>query len=199
MLIPNVPVEYFKDFAFDEAGRVVWMPEVTRDNVIAHLGTLDWADRTPTRMEYFVADIDGAYTYGEGVGERTYEQQEWTPFLRGAQVAVQDFYSTQFEVLFLNRYMNERNWLGWHADNSPIMDHTRPIALITFGAEREIHFAPYEDKKDVTSLKLEHGSLCLMQPGMQISHVHRIPKAGFQCGERVSFTFRGYVPPEPKA
>ncbi len=45
----------------------------------------------------------------------------------------------------------------------------------------------------ITKLKLGHGSLCLMQPGMQDTHQHRIPKAGFQCGERISLTFRGYV------
>lgn len=46
---------------------------------------------------------------------------------------------------------------------------------------------------EVEKLKLESGSLCLMAPGMQDTHQHRIPKAGFVCGERISLTFRGYV------
>ena len=43
------------------------------------------------------------------------------------------------------------------------------------------------------TLRLGHGSLCLMAPGMQDTWQHRIPKASFQCGERISLTFRGYV------
>lgn len=46
---------------------------------------------------------------------------------------------------------------------------------------------------EITKLKLAHGSLCLMHAGMQDTHQHRIPKAGFECGPRISLTFRGYV------
>lgn len=192
---PKVPVEYHQHFAFNKEGFVHWMPSLHKDDVIAHLQGFDWVDVTPTRLEYYVTDIGGSYTYGEGRGQRTYDPQPWNEFIRGAQRAVEAFAGCKFEVCFLNRYKNQQNWLGWHADNSDIMDDNRPIALVTFGAERDIHFAPYADKKDITSLKLEHGSICLMLPGMQDSHVHRIPKAGFMCGERVSMTFRGYVEP----
>lgn len=189
----NVPVEYFKDFAFDENGNVRWMPELHQSKVIEHLQKFDWVDVTPTRMEYYVNDIDTPYTYGSGLGVRTYMPRPMNPFILGAKRAVQDFIGEKMEVCFLNRYKNQRNWLGKHADNSPIMDPKRPIVLVTFGAERNIGFAPYENKDDASFLKLEHGSICIMLPGMQQSHVHWIPKAGFECGERVSMTFRGYV------
>lgn len=191
----SVPFLYYPNFAFNVDGNLTWMPELHSRDVIDHLKTFDWVDRTPTRLEYYVTDIGDEYTYGEGRGERTYTPQAWNEFIRGAQRAVEHFAQCKFEVCFLNRYLNERNQLGWHADNSDIMDDARPIALITFGAERNIQFAPYENKKDITTLKLEHGSLCLMLPGMQDTHVHRIPKAGFQCSDRVSMTFRGYVNP----
>jgi hypothetical protein len=44
---------------------------------------------------------------------------------------------------------------------------------------------------------LESGSLCLMKPGMQDTHQHRIPKASYICGPRISLTFRGYVEAKP--
>jgi alkylated DNA repair dioxygenase AlkB len=50
-----------------------------------------------------------------------------------------------------------------------------------------------ENAPAVTTLKLGHGSLCLMAPGMQDAYQHRIPKAGFVCGPRISLTFRGSV------
>ncbi len=38
-----------------------------------------------------------------------------------------------------------------------------------------------------------NGSLCLMHAKMQETWQHRIPKASFSCGERISLTYRGYV------
>lgn len=56
-----------------------------------------------------------------------------------------------------------------------------------------------EPAHPVEKLKLENGSLCLMAARMQTSHQHKIPKAGFTCGERISLTFRGYVAQDAKA
>ena len=49
--------------------------------------------------------------------------------------------------------------------------------------------------KEVEKLILGNGSVCEMKAGMQDTHQHRIPKAGFDCGPRVSLTFRGYSNP----
>ena len=100
----------------------------------------------------------------------------------------------KFEVCFLNGYETSGGGsLGWHADDSESMDDGRPIAIVTLGAEREIWFAPNDDMKDVTKLKLASGSVCVMAPGMQDTCKHRIPRAGFECGPRISLTFRGYA------
>jgi alkylated DNA repair dioxygenase AlkB len=64
-------------------------------------------------------------------------------------------------------------------------------------AEMEIiddHCQTYLFQETVEKVWLESGSLCLMQPGMQDTHQHRIPKAStHNCGPRISLTFRGYV------
>ena len=102
----------------------------------------------------------------------------------------------EFDVCFLNGYENGRDHLGWHADDSPEMDDARPIAIVSLGAEREIWFRDirsYETGINPEKLLLGNGSLCLMQPGMQDTHQHRIPKSPrHDCGPRISFTFRGY-------
>lgn len=54
-------------------------------------------------------------------------------------------------------------------------------------------------KPPVESLLLQSGSLCLMAPGMQDTHEHRIPKVGAIVGERISLVFRGYVEPPATA
>ena len=145
------------------------------------------------RREYYCNDFPKDYTYGSGAGVRTYAPQPYHPLMLGMRRKLEAFAKASFEALFLNGYENCRDSLGWHADKSPEMDPKRPIGIISVGAEREIWFAPNDNLKDVTKLKLESGSLCLMAAGMQETHVHRIPKAGYECGPRISLTYRGYI------
>jgi alkylated DNA repair dioxygenase AlkB len=145
------------------------------------------------RREYYCPNISIPYTYGQGRGVRTYTPQPSHEIIDQIRIKIEEFTGTLFDVCFLNGYADQSDQLGWHSDNSPEMDDDRPIAIISLGAEREIWFAPIGDKTDVTKLKLQNGSLCLMEKGMQDTHLHRIPKANFKCGKRVSLTFRGFT------
>lgn len=179
-------------------------------------------DKVP-RREYYSNDYPIPYGYGKGMGFRTYEVQPWHPDMRAMQDTLQGMTGSKFEVCFLNGYEDQSDFLGYHADDSPEMDDERPIAIISLGAEREIwfkrqdHEIEYSILRDtevesldaipegdlailkakygeVVKVKLESGSLCLMHTHMQERWFHRIPKAGFVCGERVSLTFRGFKP-----
>lgn len=159
---------------------------------------LDWERRGSTpRREYYCNEVDVPYAYGDPRFERSYSPKAWHPALLEIKAAVEAELGTKFEIAFLNGYVDGSDHLGAHADDSPEMDDKRPIAIVTLGAEREIWFMPNTDMKDVTKVKLGHGSLCVMAAGMQDTHKHRIPKAGFVCGPRISITFRGYVAPAP--
>lgn len=153
-------------------------------------------DNTP-RMEYYCNDFPEPYTYGSGAGRRTYEPQPWAESINAIRHLAQELCGVTFEVCFLNRYMDQSDQLGWHADNSPEMDDKRPIAVVSFGAEREIWFRQNDHPTDPgpEKLTLGHGSVAIMAPGMQDTHQHRIPKAGRVVGERISLTFRGYARP----
>lgn len=149
-------------------------------------------ENTP-RSEYYINKLgDIPYTYGNGAGRRTYMPKPSHPEIDKMFDKMRHAFDS-YDVCFLNYYLNQKDQLGWHADNSPEMDDTRSIAVISLGVEREIWFCPNTDKTQVTKQKLENGSLCIMKAGMQDTHLHRIPKASFLCGERISLTFRGYV------
>ena len=156
---------------------------------------LEWQERGNTpRREYYTNDFDEPYTYGVGEGRRTYEAQPMHPVIQTIRALVEGYSNVPYEVCFLNGYRDGKDQLGWHANDSPEMDDTRPIAIVSLGARREIYFRPQNDTKDVTKFWLEPGSLCLMLPGMQDTHFHRIPKASYKdCGPRISLTFRGLV------
>lgn len=153
---------------------------------------LQWVRRENVpRCEYYVNDHNIPYTYGHGAHARTYEPQAQNPVITTLRMLLEMYTNTKFEVCFLNMYLTQKDQLGWHADDSPEMDDSRPIAIISLGVEREIWFRA-NDRPEVQQLKLGNGSLCLMAPGMQDTHKHRIPKASFACGERISLTFRGF-------
>lgn len=155
---------------------------------------LSWLDVAGPRLEYYVNDHNVPYTYGAGAGLRTYQPQPTHPVIRAIREKVEALTKCTLDVCFLNGYRNGSDQLGWHADDSPEMDPKRPIVIVSLGAMREIYFRKQEKNAAVEKLWLHDGSACIMPPGMQSTHFHRIPKASYSpCGKRISLTFRGYV------
>jgi alkylated DNA repair dioxygenase AlkB len=109
---------------------------------------LDWErrDKTP-RREYYANDVVVPYTYGQGAGVRTYEARPWHPRMKAIQAQVEALTGARLGACFLNGYENSRDQLGWHADDSPEMNDTLPIAIVTLGAKRDIWFCPRDDRK----------------------------------------------------
>lgn len=202
-----------------------WLPN--HQEVFNRLwGELNWVrvGNTP-RREYYCNDVKVPYTYGKGAGVREYAVQPYHDDILNIKAILENEYGCKFEACFLNGYQDGSDHLGWHADDSPEMDDTRPIAIVSLGAVREIWFRKNPDfstksimadlskikgnidlGETMSSLEAKHnavekislgsGSLCIMKPGMQDTHHHRIPKSNLHvCGPRISLTFRGYVEP----
>lgn len=160
---------------------------------------LPWEDRGAPRREVFFNDNGQPYTYGSGRGERTYAPHpEWNHVVREIQRKAEALFGCKFEGCFINGYADQRQHLGWHADDSPSIDPHRPILVYSFGAAREIWVKPRADvavtndrTPVVEKYLLEPGSLFVMPAGMQQTHLHRIPKHHAACGPRISITLRG--------
>lgn len=172
-----------------------YIPKLVSDPDAAYsalMAELDWvhASSTTPRKEYYVHEQALPYTYGMGKFARTYNSQPDHPVIADIRTALLEALNVRFDVVFLNRYDTQHDHLGWHADDSPEMSDVHPIVTVSLGAEREIWFRPISDLKNVTRLKLEHGSACVMLPGVQDTHHHRIPKHDRPCGPRISLTFR---------
>lgn len=179
------PIKYVPDFITDIA-----------DKVYAEMMDIEWDERTPARREAFYSTTGEDYTYGSGEFARTYTPRNMFDMLRLIQISAWSMHEfdselPSFELCFLNRYENEKQQLGWHADDDLGIDHSKPIAVVSLGAEREIWVKPIGSGHDeVEKIRLAHGSLLLMMPGMQQTHYHRIPKNDRPCGPRISLTYR---------
>jgi alkylated DNA repair dioxygenase AlkB len=157
---------------------------------------LAWVKHTDApRYEYHCNDLGVSYSYGVEQYRRTYLNQTWTPTILNVRESVETITGHQFDMCFANRYDTASDSLGWHSDDSPMLDTTVPIAIVSLGnpllgGPRQIQFREI-DRKEKETLTLDFGSLCVMAPGMQQTHQHRIPKAGFVASPRISLTFRG--------
>lgn len=185
MHINSVPVGYIPKFIPDSSGLFIKLRN-----------ELAWDRLTfVPRSEYYINKAgDFPYTYGKGIGQRSYMPKPSHTEIDALFERLRNEAWASFDICFLNLYLNQKDQLGWHSDDSPEIDDNKPIAVISLGVTRDIWFCPNMDTTKVTKLKLEPGSLCIMEPHMQETHLHRIPKADRQdCGERISLTFRGYA------
>jgi len=155
---------------------------------------IPWVNRDAPRDECFMADELMDYTYGEKIA-RTYTSVPICDMVSDIMKKLNEKYSCSYDICFLNFYKSEKEHLGWHADDSPEMDQTHPIASVSFGAEREIWVKEMGTKGTIPEedrYKLENGSAFIMPAGFQEKFLHRIPKCDRPCGGRVSLTFRKY-------
>ena len=162
------------------------------DTYYSELMSINWERRGDApRYEYYCNDHDVLYTYGRGAGERTYYRQAYPHCVLSIRQQLEAKYNTTFDVCFLNRYDTSRDWLGWHADDSPEMDNDAPIITVSLGAERNIEFR-HNETQEKQAIHLTNGSMLAMLPGFQTTSMHRIPKVGHEIGPRISLTYRKY-------
>jgi alkylated DNA repair dioxygenase AlkB len=169
-------------------------------NVQELIDTVPWVSVKALRHECFMSPVTRKYQYDPGEHGHIYES---VPFEGVGGLAVQQImaninhtYNYSLNVCFLNYYENDTKGLHWHSDDSHPIDNEQPIAVVSFGAERDIWWRPMGYKGDIPQewrQLLGNGSLFIMPPGMQQTHQHRIPKGDRPMGPRVSLTFRRYA------
>lgn len=120
-----------------------------------HLLSLPWETKRTARHELFLSDKELSYSYGgraacpycsngcekcnyQGYTRPSYSAKKLTEPTRNLMNRLNACLGTEFNAIFLNKYDNESQHLGWHADDFEGMRQDQPIAVISFGAEREI-------------------------------------------------------------
>ena len=94
-----------------------------------------------------------------------------------------------FNRALVNYYRDGNDSVDWHADDEASLGKEPIIASFSLGVERKFDLR-HNLTGERVSLKLPHGSLLLMGPGLQSLWKHRIPKSRGLQDARVNFTFR---------
>ena len=166
----------------------------------AHLTTLinslDWQHYTlklfgkvlpQPRLTAFYGDKGIAYAYS-GL---TLQALPYTDLLKQIQTKIEGAYGVKFNCVLANYYRDGNDSMGWHSDDEPSLGPDPVIASVSFGADRSFHLRHKFDAQQATQkLRLNNGSLLMMQGKSQSHWQHQLPKSKKVSGPRVNLTFR---------
>ena len=166
------------------------------EEIEEELLSLKWETKRTARHEYFMAEEKTDYEYGRKDDGISYSSKEFSPKVKLLMDNLNSFFGLSLNGCFLNKYDNQHQHLGWHADDFDGMRHDQPILVVSFGAEREI-WIKKKGESGVVPIEnrflLERGSCFGMPIGFQDEMLHRIPKHDKPCGWRISLTFRSFI------
>jgi len=184
---PYLPVDYYPDFLTIEEA----------NNLYQHCLQLQWRQNQikmvgkilpVPRLECIYGDQGCDYLYSKSV---LLKPLPWTERLAELRDKITAFTGYQFNIVIGNQYRSGADSIGWHADNESLMGVDPAIASVSLGASRKFQIKPIGGKP--TDFWLEHGSLLIMLPGCQSTHLHQIPKTKKLVGCRINLTFRPHI------
>lgn len=137
------------------------------------------------RLVCWHGDRGAVYRYS-GI---THEPLPWTPELNVVRKKIQTATNLKFNSVLANLYRNERDSMGWHADNEKELGENPSIASVSLGDQRNFKLR-HNRTKEIVSVDLPHGSLLVMTGNLQHNWQHSLPKCRKTKSERINLTFR---------
>ncbi|MCC5854704.1 MAG: alpha-ketoglutarate-dependent dioxygenase AlkB [Idiomarina sp.] len=140
------------------------------------------------RLQAFHGDYGLGYTYSG----KTLFPEPWTPSLLQIKAELNQlgFFPN---VVLANLYRDGEDKMGWHRDNEPELGDQPQILSLSLGAARDFQLRHRETRTRV-DLRLDHGSLLVMQGNSQQEWEHQLPPRK-RCKEpRLNLTFRTIIP-----
>ena len=138
------------------------------------------------RLTCLFGDSQKPYTYSN----ITMYPNLWTPLLISIKTKIESYCPHYFTTVLINQYRSGKDSNGWHADNEKELGKNPVIASVSFGAERIFQLKHNVLKDQKCNIKLENGSLLIMEGTTQHFWKHQIPKTAKPTAPRINLTFR---------
>jgi alkylated DNA repair dioxygenase AlkB len=138
------------------------------------------------RLQAWYGDEDKTFTYS-GI---TLKPAPWTKELLELNVKLKEKMNIDFSSVLVNLYRHGNDSVAWHCDDSPELGVNPIIASISLGATRTFKLRNLADKTLKRDIKLEHGSLVIMQGETQHKWQHSVPKEPEELKARINLTYR---------
>jgi len=120
---------------------------------------------------------------------KTFDPQPFTPLQLHIKQAVEQATGCRFNSVLLNYYRDERDSMGFHADDERELGPEPAIASVSFGAPRTF-ILKHRTRPQTIKLALGDGCLLLMAGTLQQHWTHGINKERAARGPRINLTFR---------
>lgn len=133
---------------------------------------------------------------------------EWHPEIARLRQCLYRELGLEFNSVLINAYRDGQDSMGWHSDDEPELGPDPVVASISLGAERKFRWrrkrpgsgsaelggvsakVPGKVAAKSQGVKLQHGSLLLLDGAFQREYQHSVPKTGVATGLRINLTFR---------
>ncbi|MEH1821988.1 MAG: alpha-ketoglutarate-dependent dioxygenase AlkB [Nostoc sp.] len=184
---PVLPVTYYPDFLSQELANSLYQHCLKlewQQNQIRMLGKT----MPVPRLECIYGDAGCDYLYSNSV---FLKPLCWTEALSSLRDRITALTGYKFRIVIGNQYRSGQDSIGWHADNEPSMGLNPAIASVSLGSCRKFQIKPRNGRP--TDFWLEHGSLLVMHPGCQSTHLHQVPKTNKVVSTRINLTFRPHT------
>jgi len=149
------------------------------------VATVNWDDRMSARR---TASFGKAYNYSQ----MAYPYQAFLPDLEPINTKISDAIGFTPNNCLINYYVDGKSKMGYHSDQTDILEAGTGIAIVSLGETRTIKFRNIKDQNILLNYELTAGSLIYMTQGIQSLWQHAIPKAETTNG-RISLTFRRII------
>lgn len=144
--------------------------------------TVKWDERMIARK---TASFGKAYNYSQ----MEYPYKEFLPALKLIIEELKPIIGFEANNCLINYYMDGRSKMGYHSDQTDILEENTGIAIVSVGETRTLKFRNIVDPDRCCSYELTGGSLIYMTQEVQALWQHAIPKSNTVNG-RISLTFR---------
>ena len=133
---------------------------------------------------------------GDSYVEYTYSKQKkiaspWSKSVLEIKNKIEKELDIIFNACLLNLYPDGEVGMAWHSDNEPELIPDGIIASISFGATRTFQLK-HKQTGEKIDIKLENGSLLLMEMESQQHWLHQLKKEMKVKEPRINLTFRQF-------
>lgn len=181
-----------------DSGEILYWPNWLADNEASKLleelsSTLPWLQRqlkmfgkvvAEPRLSAWIGDPGAKYTYSG----RAHAPTPWLPALEVLRTRLEKQLGQTLNSVLANLYRNERDSMGWHADDERELGTNPTIVSVSLGQTRR--FWLKHAAAETIRLELGHGSLLVMRGSTQHHWKHSVPKETSHREPRINLTFR---------
>lgn len=146
------------------------------------VSNVPWDERMTARK---TASFGKAYNYSQ----MDYPYQAFLPELEAIIAQLKPVIGFEPNNCLLNYYMDGKSKMGYHSDQTDILEAGTGIAIVSLGEQRILKFRSIADPEQFIAYELSPGSLVYMTQEIQKYWQHAIPKSDTEQG-RISLTFR---------